>query len=209
MDRYIVQLQSTLNRLGYKIEIDGDMGEQTLGAFNKLLADNNLTPKAEPTTDPSEWVEGWDDELEGVHPSLQKVVRRAGEITPIPFRVIEGVRSKERCYQIYGQGRTASQCKARGVPAKYAKPNLPKRTWLNNPLNSKHCKKADGYGHAVDLFPFPYDWNKIKAFDKVAVAMYQASLELGIPIKWGANWDNDNKWHERGEYDSPHFQLDF
>lgn len=154
--------------------------------------------------------------LDGVHPSLVKVVKRALELSPIDFMVVEGLRSAEQCFINYGKGRNASELRAKGVPERYARPNVSKVTWLANPLNSKHCKQRSGYGHAVDLLPAPFDW-KIEDpkstpeiddnFAKVAVAMLQAASELGVRIRWGANWDGDTKWREKGETDNPHFEL--
>lgn len=140
--------------------------------------------------------------LEGVNPELVKVVKRAIEITQQDFLVVEGVRSKEQCYINYGKGRTWEQCTAKGVPAKYAQPKLAKVTWLNNPLSSKHIT-----GRAVDLVPYPVDWNDLSKFDQVAKAMFAAAKELGVSIRWGADWDNDGNYREKGEYDSPHFEL--
>ncbi|MFQ6277844.1 M15 family metallopeptidase [Acinetobacter johnsonii] len=140
--------------------------------------------------------------LEGVNPALVKVVKRAIEITQQDFLVVEGVRSKEQCYINYGKGRTAAQCIAKGVPASYAQPKLAKVTWLNSPLDSKHVT-----GKAVDLVPYPVDWNDLSKFDQVAKAMFAAAKELGVSIRWGADWDNDGNYREKGEYDSPHFEL--
>lgn len=140
--------------------------------------------------------------LEGVNPTLINVVKRAIEITQQDFLVVEGVRTKEQCYINYGKGRTVAQCTAKGVPAKYAQPKLAKVTWLNNPLTSKHVT-----GKAVDLMPYPVDWNDLSKFDQVAKAMFAAAKELGVSIRWGADWDNDGNYREKGEYDSPHFEL--
>lgn len=140
--------------------------------------------------------------LEGVNPTLINVVKRAIEITQQDFLVVEGVRTKEQCYINYGKGRTVAQCTAKGVPAKYAQPKLAKVTWLNNPLTSKHVT-----GKAVDLVPYPVDWNDLSKFDQIAKAMFAAAKELGVSIRWGADWDNDGNYREKGEYDSPHFEL--
>lgn len=140
--------------------------------------------------------------LDGVHPNLVKVVHRALELSGEDFMVIEGVRSKEQAWANWGKGRTLTECRAAGVPDAYAQPNLSKVTWLKNPLNSKHIT-----GHAVDLAPIPLDWNNLKRFDSMAEAMFQASAELGISIRWGADWDDDGNFREKGETDSPHFEL--
>jgi peptidoglycan L-alanyl-D-glutamate endopeptidase CwlK len=78
---------------------------------------------------------------------------------------------------------------------------------LKNPFNSRHCIQNDGYGHAVDLLPAPYDWKDTRPFDQVAAAMEAAADELGIDIRWGADWDEDGNARERGETDSPHFEI--
>jgi peptidoglycan LD-endopeptidase CwlK len=131
--------------------------------------------------------------LEGVNPNLVKVVERAIELTEQDFLVLEGVRSKEQCYINYGKGRTVAQCSAKGVPTKYAQPNLSKVTWLNNPLASKHVT-----GNAVDLVPSPVDWNTISKFTTISKAMKQAAKELGVDLEWGGDWTKK---------DYPHFEL--
>ena len=142
------------------------------------------------------------DRLKGVDERLVKVVKRAIQLSSVDFMVLEGVRSKEQCMINYGKGRTAAQCVAKGVPAQYANPSAAKVTWLNDPFASKHVS-----GKAVDLVPYPVDWNDLKKFDAIAKAMLQAAKELGVPVRWGADWDNDGKPRERGESDSPHFEI--
>lgn len=140
--------------------------------------------------------------LEGVHPDLVAVVKRAIELSDVDFAVLEGVRTADQAYINWGKGRTVAQLRAKGVPTKYAQPHLPKVTWLSEPLNSKHIK-----GNAVDLAPLPIDWNNFKRFDQVAKAMKLASEELGVKVKWGADWDGDGIYREKGETDSPHFEI--
>ena len=127
--------------------------------------------------------------LQGVHPDLVKVVQRAIELTDQDFMVLEGVRTPARQKELYAQGRTAPG---------------PKVTWT---LNSNHfVNPKTGFGHAVDLVPFPVDWSHAK-LDVVSKAMFAAAWELGVPIRWGADWDRDGKPREKGETDSPHFEL--
>ena len=142
------------------------------------------------------------DRLVGVDERLQRVVKRAIELSKQDFMVLEGVRTRQQCMTNYGKGRTIAQCVAKGVPAQYANPNAAKVTWLNNPFASKHVS-----GKAVDLVPYPVDWDDLKKFDTIAQAMLQAAKELGVPVRWGADWDNDGKPRERGESDSPHFEI--
>lgn len=132
--------------------------------------------------------------LQGVNTNLVKVVQRAIEIAKQDFMVTEGLRSREQCCINYGKGRTAQQCTQKGVPAKYAQPNISKVTWLNNPFASKHSQ-----GRAVDLVPYPVDWNDLTKFRLIAEAMKQAAKELNISINWGGDWQKTK--------DYPHFEV--
>ncbi len=128
--------------------------------------------------------------LNGVHPDLRRVIQRAILKSDQDFAVLEGVRTPERQKHLYAQGRT--------------RPG-PKVTWT---LNSRHFINRDtGFGHAVDLVPYPVDWTDPKKFDAISRAMFAAADELGVKIRWGADWDRDGKPRERGESDSPHFEL--
>jgi peptidoglycan L-alanyl-D-glutamate endopeptidase CwlK len=128
--------------------------------------------------------------LKGVHPKLVEIVNRALELSPCDFTVLEGVRSQARQDELWAQGRTKP-----GVIV----------TWVQT--SGTHGIQSDGYGHAVDLAPYPIDWNDFNRFDQVANAMLAAATELGVKIRWGGNWDMDDTIHERGESDSPHFEL--
>ena len=131
--------------------------------------------------------------LVGVHPNLVKVVERALAVSAIDFTVIEGLRTHERQVELYAQGRT--------------KPG-PKVTWT---MQSKHLKQADGFGHDVDVGPLlpggGIDWQNTKGFDAISIAMFAAAEELGVRLRWGADWDRDGVTRERGETDSPHFEI--
>lgn len=127
--------------------------------------------------------------LDGVHPDMARVVRRAITITRQDFMVLEGVRTPARQATLYAQGRTAPG---------------PKVTWT---MTSRHFRQADGYGHAVDLCPFPVDWNTVAKFDAIADAMEQAAKLEGVSIRSGMDWDRDGKRREARESDSPHFEL--
>lgn len=142
--------------------------------------------------------------LDGVHPDLVRVVKRAIDLTSQDFMVLEGVRTEQRQRELYGQGRTPAKLVAAGVDPALAKPKLQMVTWA---LKSNHFKQADGYGHAVDLVPYPVDWNDLAKFDAIADAMMQAADELGVAIRWGADWNRNGQPREKGESDSPHFEL--
>jgi peptidoglycan LD-endopeptidase CwlK len=142
--------------------------------------------------------------LNGVHPDLASVVKRAIEMTTQDFSVLEGVRSDVRQRELYGQGRTAAELRAAGVDPALAKPSMQEVAWT---LKSNHFKQEDGYGHAVDLVPYPLDWNNLAKFDAIADAMMRAADQLGVAIRHGADWNQNGKRREKGETDNPHFEL--
>jgi peptidoglycan L-alanyl-D-glutamate endopeptidase CwlK len=37
--------------------------------------------------------------------------------------------------------------------------------------------------------------------------MFNAAKELNVDIRWGADWNQNGKKREKGETDSPHFEL--
>lgn len=132
--------------------------------------------------------------LVGVDARLVAVVRRAFALwMDEPARkdhtliVIEGLRTKARQQQLYDQGRTK--------PGRIV-------TWT---LKSKHID-----GMAVDCAPAQFGaiaWQDTKLFDLMAKCFERAATELNTPIRNGADWDRDGIRHERGETDSPHFEL--
>ena len=108
--------------------------------------------------------------LSGVHPDLVDVVKLAITITGVDFTVIEGIRNINRQRELYKAGKSTT-------------------------MNSRHIT-----GHAVDMVPYPVDWNDLERFETMAVAMKAAAEELEIPIVWGGDW--------KSFYDAPHFELD-
>lgn len=130
--------------------------------------------------------------LAGVHGDLIAVVRRAFQIwatrnTGATLQVSEGLRTLERQRELYAQGRTA--------PGKV----------VTNTMASRHLT-----GHAVDIVVVKdgaVQWNDLKLWDVLGDCMLEAAQFCGTPIRWGADWDRDGKRRERGEADSPHFEL--
>lgn len=139
--------------------------------------------------------------LEGVHPDMQRVFRRAAAIADPSqdFMLLEGVRSRTQMAINYGKGRTAAECAAKGVDVKYALPNEKKVTWLNNPYASNHGVQSDGYGHAVDAAPYPLNWNDTQGFRSLALLIKHAAKLEGVDIVWGGDWKTDK--------DLPHYEL--
>jgi len=129
------------------------------------------------------------DNLSGVHPLLVDVVKLAISRSTQDFAVICGVRTIEQQKELYAQGRTK--------PGNIV-------TWT---MKSRHLPDSYGYGRAVDIVPFPVDWNSPSKFDAINDAMQAAASDLGLTIRWGADWDQDGNPREKGETDSPHWEI--
>lgn len=166
------------------VKEDGWAGDVTENVFKARLGLGETVeaiPNAPKLSDKDE------ARLAGVDGRLVSIVRRAAQICPVSFMVVEGLRTAARQQELYAQGRTK--------PGKVV-------TWT---LKSKHID-----GKAVDLAPLvngQIDWNDLSKFDAIARAMRQAATEAGVVIRWGADWDSDGKPREKGETDSPHFEL--
>jgi peptidoglycan L-alanyl-D-glutamate endopeptidase CwlK len=98
--------------------------------------------------------------LEGVHPDLVRLLKRAAEITEVPFRVLEGVRTSERQAALMKAGASMTR-------------------------NSRHLT-----GHAVDLGAvvsgsIRWDW---PLYHKLGATLKAAAQEINLPIEWGGDW---------------------
>lgn len=128
--------------------------------------------------------------LEGVHPDLVQVVKKAMTMQIMDFSVVEGVRDIERQRNLYHTGRSQT-------------------------LKSKHLIQPDGYGHAVDLYPYPIDMDKINSGDPremsrfgiLAGIILSCAKQLDIAIISGMDWDGDGQVLDHSFFDAPHFQL--
>ena len=108
--------------------------------------------------------------LSGVHPDLVEVVKLAIKITGVDFTVIEGIRNINRQRELYKAGKSTT-------------------------MNSRHIT-----GHAVDMVPYPVDWDDLERFETMAEAMKVAADSFKVSIVWGGDW--------KSFYDAPHFELD-
>lgn len=113
--------------------------------------------------------------LDGVHPRLIAIAERALSYGILDLTVVP-----------YGGLRTLAdqkKLKARGA---------------SKTLNSLHRKQSTGYGHAIDLAPYPVDWNDLERFKLMGSLLFRAAMELGEVIEWGGHW---------GWKDYPHIQF--
>ncbi len=118
--------------------------------------------------------------LSTVDPKLQRILEKA--IERFDFSVLCGHRTKEDQDKAFNDG--------------FSKVAFP---------NSKHNSFPS---MAVDIAPWPIDWNDRERFYYMAGVVVTVAAEMGIPIRWGGNWDMDFDLRNGGSFlDLPHFEL--
>lgn len=121
------------------------------------------------------------------HPDIQKVMHLA--ITRTDFTVLYGTRTEVEQFELFKVGR-----------------KLDKGAWTivgkvvtNLDGKIKKSKHNHSPSLAVDIAPYPINWNDISRFKKLAVIVKQCADELGIKITWGGDW--------KRFIDYPHYEI--
>jgi len=103
--------------------------------------------------------------LEGAHPDLVRVVKRAAALSSIDFTVLEVLRTPARQKELVAKGASKT-------------------------LRSRHLPGADGKSRAVDIAPL--DGGQVSwawpLYHKLAPIIKQAAKDEGVPIEWGGDW---------------------
>ena len=60
---------------------------------------------------------------------------------------------------------------------------------------------------AVDVAPWPIDWEDIRRFYLFAGYVRRTAEELGIKVRGGHDWDGDFNIDDQSFNDSPHWEL--
>ena len=60
---------------------------------------------------------------------------------------------------------------------------------------------------AVDVAPYPIDWNNRDRFYYFAGYVKGIAKEMHIVLKWGGDWDDDTRVHDQRFFDLPHYEL--
>ena len=60
---------------------------------------------------------------------------------------------------------------------------------------------------AVDVVPYPVDWENLGRFRYFAGFTMGVAAKMGTPITWGGDWDRDTRLKDNRFNDMPHFQL--
>ncbi len=105
------------------------------------------------------------EHLKRAHPDLAKIVKRAAEITTVPFIILESDRTVEQ-----------------------QKENVKKG--VSKTMKSRHLISSDGMVRAVDIAPLDgknasFAW---PLYFKLAPIMKQAAKDVKVPVEWGGDW---------------------
>jgi len=117
--------------------------------------------------------------LESAHPDLQHLFNEV--IKVIDCTVIFGHRTEAEQESMFDQGHT---------PLHFPKSNHNKKPAL-----------------AVDVVPYPIDWNNRERFVYFAGIVKGIASQLNIQMRWGGDWDNDNQLRDQTWMDLPHYEL--
>lgn len=110
---------------------------------------------------------------------LQDLLREA--IKHVDFTVIYGHRGKEDQDDAYRSGAST----------------------LKWPL-SKHNQLPS---LAVDVAPYPIDWNDTARFARLFGFIERIAQEKGIKIRWGGDWNGNYRTKDERLVDMPHIEL--
>tara|TARA_R110002012_G_scaffold213061_1_gene384144 strand:- start:158 stop:556 length:399 start_codon:yes stop_codon:yes gene_type:complete len=113
------------------------------------------------------------------HPDLQKLFKKVVET--YDCAVIEGYRGQEEQNSAYHSGKSK---------LKYPK--------------SKHNRQPS---LAVDVVPYPVDWEDTKQFYHFAGFVQGIAEEMGISLRWGGDWNSNRLFEDQSFHDLPHYEL--
>ena len=91
--------------------------------------------------------------------------------------IIEGLRSEQRQEKLLKAGSTKTKF-------------------------SKHIT-----GKAVDLAPYPIDWNDRDRFHYMGGMIRGIAKQLNVPVRWGGDWDSDGETKDNRFDDLVHVEI--
>ena len=113
------------------------------------------------------------------HEDLQKVFNEV--IKHVDCSVIEGYRNEERQNRLFSE----------------------KKTKVRYP-NGRHNSNPS---RAVDVVPYPIDWNDRERFHLFAGFVLGIAKSMGIVLRWGGDWNMNFEVDDNNFDDFPHFEL--
>jgi len=91
--------------------------------------------------------------------------------------VLEGVRTQERQDKLVAEGKSKTKF-------------------------SKHIT-----GRAVDIAPYPIDWEDRDRFHYMGGMLRGISKQMGYKVRWGGDWDSDGETKDNNFDDLVHIEL--
>ena len=117
--------------------------------------------------------------LSTCHKDLQDLFNEV--IKHVDCSVLEGHRGKERQNKAYDEGKS--------------KVRFP---------NGRHNASPS---RAVDVVPYPVDWNDRERFHLFAGFVLGIAQSMGIKLRWGGDWNMNFEVDDNKFDDFPHFEL--
>ena len=70
--------------------------------------------------------------------------------------------------------------------------------------DGKHNKQPS---FAVDVAPYPVDWENLDRFRYFAGFVMGIASQMGTRLRWGGDWDGDTELRDQKFVDLPHFEV--
>ena len=129
--------------------------------------------------------------LETCHDDIRVVMEMA--IRLVDFSALEGRRSKYLQNLYFDQGKSHIKW-----------PKGKHNTWKE--VNGIIVEDEEALSNAIDIVPYPIDWNDSKRFILLAGVVLGCAHALDIKMRWGGDWNQDFKFNQ-SFVDMPHFEL--
>jgi len=119
------------------------------------------------------------ERLKGVDTKLVNVLNELIKI--MDCTIIEGVRSEEKQQEYFKKGKS----KIDGITK----------------------KGMHQLGKAIDLAPYPIDWNDRDRFHYMGGMIRGIAKQLNVNVRWGGDWDSDGQTKDNSFDDLVHVEV--
>ena len=116
---------------------------------------------------------------------LRHLCHEALEIVPFDMTVLCGVRSKEDQEKAVREGHS-------------------KVHW---PAGRHNLKPGQHYSRAVDIVPYPIDWENTERFYVMIGVFIVLAKQHNIRLRFGADWNNNGDYRDQKFIDLPHIEV--
>lgn len=143
--------------------------------------------------------------LSDCHPYLRTLMNRAILISPYDFTIICGARNQQDQDAAFAAGKSEKQWPDGNHNALVAIAPIERPKWPSLPF----------WSNAIDIAPFPLDWQDTSRFYVLAGVILatfeelrrESEIPLAAKIRWGGDWDSDGEFKDQSFDDLGHFEL--